>query len=241
MKQFAIVAAGFLLVSQVASGATWSAIGVAVQPMGVPGVVAATDALMGSAAGKEFPGRLFLQQNVADGDNPATHAFVPVYKSAAEGEAWIQKLQADPAWPKFQEALAKLSDPVSTVRYRTQKRWGTVSDTDMVWQVHSFQVRDVAAFTAALDAFLASPTGKKFPGQVFLSNVVAGGLTPVTHVVSVGLASEAALESWQDDIQGSSDFEAYLAKSRKAADYLGNDLVRTLKTWGAPLDDVTAN
>jgi len=241
MKKFVVLTAGFLLLGQVAYGATWSAIGVAVEPMGVPGVVAATDALMSSAVGKEFPGRLFLQQNLADGDNPATHAFVPVYKSAADGEAWVQKLQASPAWPKFQEALAKLSDPVSTVRYRTMKRWGTVSDTDMVWQVHAFNVRDVAAFSAALDAFLASSTGKKFPGQVFLSRVVAGGLSPVTHVISVGLASEAALESWQDETQGSSDLEAYLATSRKSADYLGNDLIRTLKTWGAPLDDVTAN
>jgi hypothetical protein len=239
MRSLGIVV-GFLLFSQVAYGASWSVFGVAAQPQDAPGIVAATDALMSSAVGKEFPGRLFLQQNLANGNSPATHSFVPVYRSAADGEAWVQKLQADPAWAKFQEALAKLSDPVSSVRYRTQKRYGTVSDTDVVWQMHSFNVRDTAAFTTALDAFLASPTGKKFPGQVFLSNVVAGGLTPVTHVISVGYASEAALESWQDVSQGSSDLEGYLAASRKAADYLGNDLIRTLKTWGAPLDDVTA-
>jgi hypothetical protein len=240
MRRFGIVATGFFLLSQSAYGASWSIISIAVQPQGAPGIVAATDALMSSPAGKKFPGRLFLQTNVADGDNPATHGFVPVYRSAAEREAFLEKLQADPAWATFLDALAKLSEPVSTVQYRTQKRWGKISDTDEVWQVHAFNVRGAAAFTAALDAFLASPTGKKFPGQVFLSSVVAGGLSPVTHVVSVGFASEAALESWQDTAQGSADFETYLGASRKVADYLGNNLIRTVKTWGAPLDEVTA-
>jgi hypothetical protein len=240
MRRFGIIVAGFLLLSQSAYGASWSIISIAVQPLGAPDVVAAADALMSSPVGKEFPGRLLLQQNVADGDNPATHSFVPVYRSTAEREAFGLKLQADPAWATFQGAMAKLSEPVSTVLYRTQKRWGNITDTDEVWQAHAFNVRDPAAFTAALDAFMATPTGKKFSGQVFLSSVVAGGLSPVTHVVSVGFASDAARESWQDTLQGNADFETYLAASRKASDYLGNNLVRTVKTWGAPLDDVTA-
>jgi hypothetical protein len=232
--------AAILLVSQSAYAASWSIINIAVQPLDAPAVVAAADALMSSPAGKGFPGRLFLQQIVADGDNPATHSFVPVYRSAAEREAFVAKLQADPAWAKFQEAMAKLSQPVSTVLYRTQKRWGNVTDTDVVWQTHAFDVRDPAAFTAALGAFMASPTGKRFPGQIFLSSVVSGGLSPVTHLISVGFASDAARESWQDSIQGGTDFETYLAASRKAADYLGNNMARTVKTWGAPLNEVTA-
>ena len=39
-----------------------------------------------------FPGKLLLQANVADGGNPATHTFVPIYKSAAEREKFVQSL-----------------------------------------------------------------------------------------------------------------------------------------------------
>ena len=123
--------------------------------------------------------------NVADGDNPATHSFVPVYNTAAEREAFGQKLRADSAWVKFQKAMTANSEPVSNVMYRTVQRWGEISDDDVVWRLHLFDVGDPAAFSASLDTFLKSKTGKTFPGQVFLSSVVSGGITPVSHVISV--------------------------------------------------------
>jgi hypothetical protein len=239
MKSTAFLSIAFLLVAQVAAASTWSIIAFSAEPQNAPAVVAAADKLMSSEAGKTFTGRLFLQINVADGDNPATHSFVPVYRTAAEREAFVEKLQSDPAWTEFQEAMTKLTQPVSNVMYRTLKRWGEISDDDKVWRAHAFDVNDASAFLAALDAFMASETGKKFPGQVFLSAVVSGGLTPVSHVISVGQASEAAIEAWEQTLQGNADWAAYLEASGKAAEYLGNNMVRTVKTWGATLDDVT--
>jgi len=227
------------LSSQAATAATWSVIGFSTETQNVSQIEAAADALMNSETGKTFPGRLFFQMNVADGDDPATHAFVPVYETAAAAEDFRAKLTKDPAWTAFQASMTELSQPVSNVMYRTVQRWGDVSDDDVVWRLHAFDVEDPAAFLAAIDKFLGSKTGKKFPGQVFLSSVVAGGVSPVSHVISVGYASEAAIEDWEKKIEGDDDWATYQDESGKTAEYLGNNLVRTVKTWGASLDEVT--
>jgi hypothetical protein len=241
MKRIAIISLLLLLVSQTASaGATWSTISISVSPPDAAQVVAAADKLMSSPTGKTFPGRLLLQAVVAGGASPVTHVFVPIYKTAADREAFVQKLQADPAWAQFQATMAKLSAPHGTVMYNTLKSWGDISDTDVVWQGHAFAVKDPAAFVAALDKFMTSETGKKFPGQVHLSSVVAGGISPVTHSISVGFASDVERASWGDAMQGNADWEAYVEASRKAADYLGNNLLRDIRTWGkATLKELT--
>ena len=88
---------------------------------------------------------------------------------------------------------------------------------------------------------MASPTGKKFPGQVYLSEVVAGGISPVSHVISVGYASEAEMDSWTEVSRASADWSTYLTASRKSAQYLGASLARDVKSWGeATLKELTA-
>ena len=243
MKRIGLAAIGFLLFAHVAAAQpTWSSISISTTPANLPAVQAAVDTLLSSAAGKEFPGKLLLLAEVADGSNPATHSFVPLYKTAAEREAYIQKLQADPAWNVFLTDLTKLSQPVSTVLFRTVKSWGEIVDTDHVWMGYAFTVNDEPAFVAALDKLMASPTGKKFPGQVYLSVVVAGGITPVTHVVSVGYASEAEMETWGATRDASADWATFMKESRKDAEYLGGSLARELKSWGpATLSTLTAH
>jgi hypothetical protein len=241
MKVIGLIAAGLLLFSQVATAASWSVISFKTTPQSAPKVLAATDKLLSSGVGKEFQGKLLLQQHLADGNDPATHSFVPIYKTAAEREAFVAKLQADPAWGEFMAVITKETQPVSTVWLKTMKNWGEIVDTDHVWEVHSFNISDPAAFLAAVDKFLGSETGKKFPGQVYLSAVVAGGLSPVTHVVSVGFASEAEMDAWDDVRNPSADWATFNEEARKVSQHLGTSLSRDLKTWGpATLKDVTA-
>lgn len=232
MKRMGFAAIGLLLFGHTATAQTWSAISFSTTAQNAPQVLAAADALMNSPAGKEFPGKLLLQSEVADGSSPATHSFVPIYKTAAQREAYFEKLQADPAWNVFLGEMTKLTQPVSTDLYRTVKSWGEIVDTDHVWLGHAFKVNDDPAFLAALEKLMASPTGKKFPGQVYLSTVVAGGITPVTHLISVGYASEAEMEAWTATRDASADWATYLKASRKVAEYLGSNLSRDLKWWG---------
>jgi hypothetical protein len=241
MNRIGLAAIGLTFLAQgAAASSTWSLIAIATTPQNAPAVTAAADKLMSSPAGKEFPGKLLFQISLADGDNPATHSFVPIYKSTAEREAFVQKLQADPAWTQFQGTMTKVSAPVSTVLFSLMKSWGDINDTDAVWQSHAFAVKDPAAFLASLDKFMLSDTGKKFPGQVYLSEVVAGGITPMTHMISVGFASEVEMAAWRDAMVGNADWATYLDASRKSSDYLGNSLSRTLKSWGkTSMKDVT--
>ena len=241
MRRIAFLAIGLFFITHSAGAASWSVISFATTPQNAPQVLAAGDKLMSSAAGKTFPGQLILQTHIADGDNPSTHSWIPIYESAAEREAFVQKLQADPAWATFLATVTKLTQPVSTVMYQTIKSWGDVQDSDTVWMTHAFDVSDPAAFLAALEKFRASPTGQSFEGQVHVSAVVAGGISPVSHVISVGYASEAEMEAWANTRTPSKDWAAYIDASQAVAEYLGGSLGRNLKTWGpAPLSDLTA-
>ena len=242
MKTIGLALMGFFFLAQSAAALpTWSTLSVTTTPQNAPEVVAATDKLMSSAIGKQAPGRLLLQVHIADGDDPATHTFVPIYKSAADREAYMQKLVADPAWADFEATIARISQPVAQVVYRTLKSWGEVVDTDHVWLSHAFAVSDPPALFAALEKLMASETGKKFPGQVHLSGVVAGGIAPVTHMISVGYASEAEMEAWFDSRVGSADWAAYLEVARASAQYLGGSMALDVKAWGSvSLGDLAA-
>jgi hypothetical protein len=234
MKRIGIALMGLLFLGHAAAASpTWSAIGVTTTPQNAPQVIAATDKLMSSAAGQEFPGRLLLQVHVADGNNPATHSFAPLYKSAADREAFVEKLQGDPAWADFQATMARISQPVGQVIFRTLKSWGEVVDTDHLWMSYSFAVGDPAALLAELEKFMASETGKKFPGQVHLAVVVAGGINPVSHTINVGYASEAEMETWGDSLVGNADWAAYLEASGPSAQLLGASMIRDVKAWGS--------
>jgi hypothetical protein len=126
------------------------------------------------------------------------------------------------------------------IRPRTLKSWGEVKDMDHVWVAHAFDVSDPLRFLAALDRLMTSPTGRKFPGQMYLSAVVAAGVSPVSHVISVGYDSEAEMDAWFAVRDPSSDWAAYIAASESVSEYLGASMARDLKSWGpATLAELT--
>lgn len=242
MRATALMSLVSVLAFQTASAEPyWSQIAITTTPSQAPKVLAAADALMSSEVGKTFPGRMLLQLNVADGDDPSTHTFVPIYKSAADREKFLAKLQASEAWSDFLAKLDRLSEPGGTVLYRNVWSSGDINDSDDVWMAHAFAVQDPKAFLAAMKAFTSSETGKKSPGQVYLSAVVAGGISPVTHVVSVGYDSVEEMANWIAVRDASSDWARFLDASGKAADYLGGSLATDLKTWGpATMEEIAA-
>ena len=223
-----------LLVAQAASAEPyWAQLGLQVSVPDTPKMVAAMDKLMGSKVGKTFPGRMLLQSNVADGADPATHTVVPIYKSAEDRENFVKRLQASSEWAEFQATLDSLGEPGGTILYRNARSWGDINDTDSVWMAHAFSVTDPATFAAAMDAFMTSETGKKGPGQVYLSGVVAGGISPVSHVVSVGYASTTEMAAWLSARDASADWKTFLQAAGKAGTYLGATMAVDVKTYGS--------
>lgn len=236
-----LLASAFLLAQSAAAEPGWQLFSLQTTPQNAPKVAAALGELMDSPVGQQHPGRLLLHVVMAGGASPVTHNIVSLHPSSAAREAWVAKLQQDAAWAKFQDAYGELAQPVSTVRYATLSSWGDVQDTDAVWMAHAFDVEDPEAFASALDRFMKSETGKKFPGQVHLSQVVAAGMSPQSHTISVGYASEAEMETWQSSLRGNPDWRDYLVASRSASEYLGANLVREIQAWGGKsLAELTA-
>jgi hypothetical protein len=237
-----VVLACFLFGHTAAAEPAWSQISFSTTASSAPKVLAAADKLMSSEVGKTFPGKLLLQANTADGSNPATHAFAPIFKSVADREAFGQRLQASPVWTEFLGVLEKETEPGGTVLWDVVKSWGDINDTDDVWMGHAFNVSDAAKLLAALDKLMASETGQKFPGQVYLSVVIAGGISPVSHTISVGYDSQAEMAAWLKVRNASKDWTAYVdATGPEVAEYLGGSMASTLKTWGpATLKELSA-
>lgn len=236
-----LLAAGLLLAQAAGAEPGWQMFSLQTTPANAPKVAAALEELMASPVGQQHPGRLLLHVVMAGGASPVTHNIISLHPSSAAREAWVAKLQEDAAWAKFQTAYGKLAQPVSTIRYATLASYGDVQDTDAVWMAHAFDVEDPEAFAAAIDRFMKSETGKKFPGQVHLSQVVAAGMSPQSHSITVGYASEAEMEEWQSALRGNADWRNYLVASRAASDYLGANLVREIAAWGGKsLAELTA-
>jgi hypothetical protein len=65
-----------------------------------------------------------------------------------------------------------------------------------------------------------------------LSGVVAGGISPVSHVVSVGYASTTEMAAGLLVRDTSSDWATFLAAAGKAGTYLGATMAVDVKTYG---------
>ena len=55
-------------------------------------------------------------------------------------------------------------------------------------------VNNPAAFVAAMNAFRASDSGKNFPGNILLNQVVADGTNAATHAINVFYPSATAMD-----------------------------------------------
>jgi hypothetical protein len=205
-----------------------------VLPANLPKVIAATDKMMASATGQKFKGRLLLLQHIADGSDPASISIVSIYKSAAELEVYGNLMQDDPARMEYLNTVVPIAQLQLTARTTTIRSWGDINDTDTIWVGHYLIVKDLPALMAAMDAWQNSPMGKKFPGQGHLSAITFGGAAPgtPTHVVSLGYASIAEMESYNDMTAKDPDWAKFLAAVAPASTHVGADLSRTLKTWG---------
>ncbi len=226
-----LVAALMLFSSAAAAGPNWQTISFNITPTNVPAVVSAMDKLLSSNA-DDLTGTVSLMANVVGGADSPSHTIISAFDTRAAREVWIEKLRATPAWQEFTKATAGLLEARGTSRMNFLKDWGEQNDKDVFWELYAFTVTDDDDFTAALDELMASDTGKGFPGQVHLSAVAAAGLSPVTHIISVGFESEAEAEKWNDSMIQTKDWASYQKESEEASSFAGAFLIRTIKTWG---------
>jgi hypothetical protein len=232
MKRIVFLVTSLLLLSTPAlAGPIWSSVTLAISPADAPKVVAALDKLM-SSVGDELTGSISLMAYVAGGDGATSHNVISSFDSRAEAEAFSQSLTMSDAWKKYANKTDGMSQLTGLSRMNFLKSWGEDDPADVFWEIYSFNVSDVAAFTAALDALNNSDAGKASGASVYLSEIAAAGIAPVTHLISVGYKSEAEAEKSSAKLTESKAWATYSEASAKAADNNGAFLMRTVKTWG---------
>jgi hypothetical protein len=234
-RKFLVPIALCCLPGLVAAGPGSAVTSARVLPLDIPKYIAAYDKFMASPVGKQFKGRLVLMSHLADGGDPATLSVLSLYHSQAEYETYSNAVMANEAIrAELLNAIVPIAQQTFTGRTALIKSWGDINDTDTIWENFYFTVTDYPAFIAALDAWLASPMGKKFPGQGHLIDITRAGAAPGTPgvAISVGYASLSESETYGDGFVDDPDWAKYLAAMAKVSTYLGSDLSRTLKTWG---------
>lgn len=224
-----------LCAAQAGAAPGWDVTSFATSPQDAPKIVAAMDRWM-SGAGADYPGTVTLYANEADGNDPATHTIIVTYPSMAESERYAAGVAADEekseAWAELMAVFTEHATPAQTVRGAFVRSWGEVDPQDSVWMHHMITARDAPAVVAAMDRWMASPTGKRAPAQLHLSRVVAGGVGSPSHVVSIGYASLSELEAWQDSLVENEDYATFLEAAGAASDYHGANLALRVKAWG---------
>ncbi len=219
------------------AGPGWDVTSFSTTPQNAPKLVAAMDEWM-AAGGKDYPGTVVLSVNEADGNDPATHTILVNFGSVAENEAFGQKIQSNEklsaAWNKLMNVFASTVTVVQTTRGSLLRSWGDVDPSDTVWMHHFVTANNAAAVVGALDRWANSAKGKTMPGQMHLSSVIAGGIGSPSHIISIGYASQAEMETWGDSLAGNPDFAAFMAAIQPATEYHGANLSVEVKTWGTP-------
>lgn len=239
MKNILIAGCMSLLASAASAGSIWESYGVQANPMNAAKIVAATDQFMKSAEGKAFPGKMMLMGNMANGVDPTTHSWVLVYKSAADAEAWGKSMEGSKAWSDFMAAIVPLSTPTGEARYSLIRRWGTPDEATSVWEGHMLKSSDPFATFNAIDKWMKSAKGKASPAEVYLSAPIAAGVTPMTHIVSVGFKSEADAEAWNDSLETNADWGTFMTEIDASTEYLGATMSREIREWGKPMAEIT--
>lgn len=213
-----------------------------IDAMKAPVVVQALDEWMASDTGKKYKGRLYLQAHSQDGADPSTHSIVSVYSSIAEADEFGQYVggneEALADWMKLIGKVSPISTQTFTGRFVHLASWGDVSDKDRVWMQHSISTQDAASVYRALDAWMKTDTGKKFPGQMMLGQTMAAGAGSGSHVVVIGFESLTEMEKWNEMVSGTAGLSSLLHTFSVINQYHGASISTDVKVWGKKLKSV---
>jgi hypothetical protein len=227
-----MVAVSLLIGGAAQAGSNWESYGMNVSSGEEGAVLAAIEKFMATKAGKKMPGSYSLMISQVDGADPSTHSIIWATESIAEREKYTKSMEGNADWAALVASLSNATDGWSTYRMAFNKTWGDDGNTDSVWYIHALVIRDAAAYEGALDALMSSAVAKKFKGSMTLSTVVAGGITPASHVLSVGYANEAEAEAWDDALAGSPAYAAFEKATAGSSEYKGTSIINTIKAWG---------
>lgn len=232
MKRFILLSVIGLFALGASAAQMWSRYEIEAKPGAQLGLIAAFDAFNATAAANADPVTIYFSAVNFNGQSRATHSFSVLHASRTDMANYWLNIQQTPEWIAMSATQATLASPVSDFAATIVKGWGEVSNSDTRWVTMYLNVSDPAALLSAFDKAMGSSTGKKFPGQMWLSQIEFGHDRPggiATHVLTAGYESTAERESWMDRMNGSKEGKAMWASVRKTSEIVGSDYHITLR------------
>ena len=196
-------------------------------------VVAAMDKFYSSPTGQAASGSVTLYQYMANGDNPATHAFLVSFSNLEEMQQTFTRNALSQDWTNFLAELNMASDQIDSVMYRATGISGgdpskvTSPNTANYWIY--LNVSDPATYASAWQTL----TNKNDDLDVAsgLSEILADGASNVTRVIaqrandlpSLLGRTNSQLVGWDDFVESVSSIRTVVSR----------DMLGQVKTWSA--------
>ena len=196
-------------------------------------VVAAMDKFYSSPTGQAASGSVTLYQYMANGDNPATHAFLVSFSNLEEMQQTFTRNALSQDWTTFLTELNMASEQVDSVMYRSTGITGgdpskvTSPNTANYWIY--LNVSDPATYASAWQALTSKNDDLDVASG--LSEILADGTSTVTHVIaqrandlpSLLGRTNSQLVGWNDFVEAVSSIRTVVSR----------DMLGQVKTWSA--------
>ena len=196
-------------------------------------VVAAMDKFYSSPTGQAASGSVTLYQYMANGDNPATHAFLVSFSNLEEMQQTFTRNALSQDWTNFLTELNMASEQVDSVMYRSTGITGgdpskvTSPNTANYWIY--LNVSDPATYASAWQALTSKNDDLDVASG--LSEILADGTSTVTHVIaqrandlpSLLGRTNSQLVGWDDFVEAVSSIRTVVSR----------DILGQVKTWSA--------
>ena len=230
VTMMALAAQGMLPAS---ANAIWVDYQLVVDPAKQGTVVAAFNKYKTTATGNAFPGMMYLNSQVANGANPATHNLAVVYSNLKEWETRSESIARSPDFLQFQAALASSGQIVSETVYEHVVGFGKNAEDSKQFIGYAVNVRNAARYTELMQASSEGPDSLAGIASIDLWAVKAGGQPGITHVVVIGVESRADYLSDPQTLRVLPDFQKQLSRVRDLLGVTYVDVVATIGQLGS--------
>ena len=226
----ALAAQGFVSAN---ANAIWVDFQVAVDPTKQAAVVGAFNKYKTTQPGSAFPGMMYLNSQVANGANPATHNLAVVYNNLKEWESRSAAIASSPDFLKFQTALASSGQIVSETVYEHVLGFGKNAEESKQFIGYAVNVSNAARYAELMQASSEGADSLAGIASIDLWAVKAGGQPGITHVVVIGVESRADYLSDPQTLRVLPDFQRQLSRVRDLVGITYVDVVSTIGQLGS--------
>ena len=215
------------------ANAIWVDFQVAVDPTKQAAVVGAFNNYKTTQTGSAFPGMMYLNSQVANGANPATHNLAVVYNNLKEWETRSASIASSPDFLKFQTALASSGQIVSETVYEHVLGFGKNAEDSKQFIGYAVNVSNAARYAELMQASSEGADSLAGIASIDLWAVKAGGQPGITHVVVIGVESRADYLSDPQTLRVLPDFQRQLSRVRDLVGITYVDVVSTIGQLGS--------